>query len=24
MVTLWEPMFGMEAEVLLVNEDLGL
>lgn len=24
MVTLWEPMSGMEAEVLLVNEDLGL
>ena len=24
MVTLWEPMSGMEAEVLLVNEELGL
>lgn len=24
MVTLWGPMMGMEAEVLLVDEDLGL
>lgn len=24
MVTLWEPMMGMEAEVLLIDEDLGL
>lgn len=24
MVTLWEPMSGMDAEVLLVNKDLGL
>ena len=24
LVTLWGPMMGMEAEVLLVDEDLGL
>lgn len=24
MVTLWDPMLGMEGEVLLVDEDLGL
>lgn len=24
MVTLWEPMMGMEAEILLIDEDLGL
>lgn len=24
LVTLWKPMMGMEAEVLLVDEDLGL
>lgn len=24
LVTLWEPMLGMEAEVILVDEDLGM
>ena len=24
LVTLWEPMMGMEAEILLIDEDLGL